>query len=369
MNSNVHLVLEYKKPRLFIRILLWAFGLIFLGISALLIYLNIKSNQLIKDFTEAANISKEELLNTSTSVVEQFQNNYKKIADLPQKYNFLLLGTDKLTGRTNDPELTDTVILLQVNFADGKIKTLSLPRDLYLEDYQTKINALYVYGKEKSPDQPEGFPKEVIEQLTNLKIDNVIVIAIEDLEKLINIIGGIEINVPAAFTDSQFPVQDVDVSVVTDPAILYEEVSFEKGWQQMDSLTALKYMRSRHSEGEQGTDDARAQRQQLVIQAMFNKLTTIQNVKVYGQLYRFYLNSFAKYISLEEIVQILTIGIDYLSKNELNSISFEKYQLGIYPNDENGIIYNPPLWQSNQQWVYKIKDLTKFNEKINAIFN
>ena len=79
MNSNVHLVLEYKKPRLFIRILLWAFGLIFLGISALLIYLNIKSNQLIKDFTEAANISKEELLNTSTSVVEQFQNNYKKI--------------------------------------------------------------------------------------------------------------------------------------------------------------------------------------------------------------------------------------------------------------------------------------------------
>jgi LCP family protein required for cell wall assembly len=274
-----------------------------------------------------------------------------------------------LSGRDGDPELTDTMMLLQANFENGKIITLSFPRDLYLEDYQTKINALYFYGKEKYSNSPEQFPKEAIEKLGNLKIDYAIAIGIEDLEKLISIVDGVEIDVPTAFTDPLFPVQGVDVSKITDPKILYEQISFEKGLQKMDSSTALKYMRSRHSEDDQGTDDARAQRQQLVLQALANKLTTIRDPKVFGQLYRFYLDRFAKNISISELVKISTVFIDYLSKNEQNKISFEKHQLSIYPADKNGVIFNPPLWQSKQQWIYKIKDQTKFTESINAIFN
>ena len=135
----------------------------------------------------------------------------------------------------------------------------------------------------------------------------------------------------------------------------------------MDSSTALKYMRSRYSEGDEGTDEARAYRQQLVLESLFAQLLTIREPQKLGQLYRFYLDYFASSLPLENIIQISTVFIDYMSQKDVN-ITFEKHQLSIYPEDENGVIYNPPLWQSKQQWIYKIKDQIKFTESINAIF-
>lgn len=369
MKQDLTVTLEYKKPGLFLKLILGFFGLLFLGLISLFIYFSIKTNKIIKEFAQAANLSKEEVLDTASASLNQFQDDLNKIAELPQKYNFLILGTDKLSGRDGDPELTDTMMLLQADFQSGKIKTLSLPRDLYAENYQTKINALYFYGKDRYPETPEKFPTEVITELSGFEANYTIVMGIEDLEKMIDILGGVQIDVPVAFTDPLFPIQDVDVSQVTDPKLLYEEVSFETGPQEMDSSMALKYMRSRHSEGDEGTDESRAQRQQLVLQAIFDKILQTRDPKVFGQLYRFYLDRFAKTISMEEIVQIGTVFIDYLSKENSKGISFEKHQLSIYPDDKDGVIYNPPLWQSKQQWIYKIKDQTKFTESINAIFN
>lgn len=369
MDKNLVLTLEYKKPKLFLKIILSILAVFFLAIISLFIYLGIKSNKFIQSFADSAKISKEETLDTLSSTLNQFQTDYEKIDQLPKKYNFLVLGTDKLSGRDGDPELTDSIMLLQADFTNGKIKTLSLPRDLYINDYQTKINALYFYGKDKYPDNPERFPKEIIEKLGNLKIDYTIVIGIEDLEKIINLVDGIDINVPTAFTDPLFPVQGIDVSKVSDPKILYEEISFAEGQQHMDGLTALKYMRSRHSGDDQGTDDARAERQQLVIQALFNKLLTIKNPQTLGKLYRFYLDEYSKSISISALTQMAVVFTDYLSQNQNNQLSFEKHQLTIYPDDQNGVIFNPPLWQSKQQWIYQIKDLNKFTESINVIFN
>ncbi|AKM81432.1 MAG: Transcription attenuator LytR [Candidatus Pacebacteria bacterium GW2011_GWF2_38_9] len=369
MKQDLTVTLEYKKPSLIFKLILWFFGLLFLSFISLFIYFSIKTNKIIKDFAKAAELSKEEVLDTASISLNQFQDNLNNVSELAQKYNFLILGTDKLSGRDGDPELTDTVMLLQADFKNGKIKTLSLPRDLYVENYQTKINALYFYGKDRYPETPEKFPEEVIAEISNFKADHTIVMGIEDLEKMIDILGGVEIDVPIAFTDPLFPIQDVDVSEITDPKLLYEEVSFKTGFQEMDSSLALKYMRSRHSEGDEGTDEARAQRQQLVLEAIFDKILKTRNPEVFGQLYRFYLDRFAKNISTEEIIQIGTVFIDYISKNTSTEISFEKHQLSIYPDDENGVIFNPPLWQSKQQWIYQIKDQIKFTESINAIFN
>ncbi len=368
MNTDLVLSLEYKRPKLILRVLLYFFLAIFLSIVIGFTYLTIKTNKFIKEFAQAANLSKEEVLNTISHSMDQFQNNYQKIAELPKKYNFLLLGTDKLSGRDGDPELTDTILFLQADFTNGKIKTLTFPRDLYLEDYQTKINALYFYGQDKYPTNPTQFPQEIIEKLSEQKIDHVIVLGIEDLEKLINIVGEIEIDVPTSFTDPTFPVPGIDVSLVTDPKILYEEISFTKGLQKMNSSTALKYMRSRYSDGDEGTDEARAYRQQLVLEALFDELLTMRDPQKLGQLYRFYLDFFASSLPLENIVQIGTVFIDYMSQKDAQ-MAFEKHQLSIYPENEDGVIYNPPLWQSKQQWIYKIKDQTKFTESIHAIFD
>lgn len=369
MSSDLVFTLEYQKPKLFLRIVLWILGIIFLAFISLFVYLNILSNRFIKTFTKAANINKEEFLATGTNFLDQLQKNYEQSQNLPKKYNFLVLGTDKLSGRDGDPELTDTILLIQINFENGLIKTLSLPRDLYHEEYQTKINALYFYGQEKYPDEPEKFPKEVLTEMTGFKIDQILVLGIEDLGALIDLVGGVEINVPVAFTDPTFPVPGVDVSKVTDPKILYKEISFEVGPQQMNADRALEYVRSRYSEGNEGTDESRALRQQLVLEALFKKISTIRNPETLGKLYRFYLDRFANFLSLDEINPLAANYLIYLEKNQSGQFTFEKHQLPIYPEDQNGVIYNPPLWQTKQQWLYKIKNQDKFYENIQTIFN
>lgn len=368
MNTDLVLSVEYKKPKLILKILLFFILTLLISILVGFTYLTIKTNKFIKEFALAANVNQEELLKTISNSINQFQNNYKNIENLSKKYNFLILGTDKLSGRDGDPELTDSILFLQTDFTEGKIKTLAFPRDLYLENYQTKINALYFYGRDKYPENPTQFPTEVVSELSGQNIDYTIVIGIEDLEKLISIVGEIEIDVPTSFTDSNFPVPGVDVSTVTDPRILYEEISFVEGVQKMDSSTALKYMRSRYSEGDEGTDEARAIRQQLVLESLFEQILTLRDPQKLGQLYRFYLDNFSADISLEEIVQIGTVFVDYVNR-EQTSLKFEKHQLSIYPDNDEGVIYNPPLWQSKQQWIYKIKDQSKFTESIYAIFN
>lgn len=369
MSSNLVFTLEYRKPGIFLKVVLWILGLLFLSLIALFVYLNVLSNRFIKAFVKGAEVTKEEFLTTGTNFFNQLQQNYEQAPNLPQKYNFLLLGTDKLSGRDGDPELTDTILLAQIDFETGLIKTLSLPRDLYHEDYQTKINALYFYGQEKYKDEPDRFPREVLSEMTTLKIDQSLVLSIEDLADLINLVDGIEIDVPTAFTDSTFPVPGIDVSEVKDPKILYKEISFETGKQHMDANRALEYVRSRYSSGNEGTDEARAIRQQLVLEALFQKILSIRSPEKFGQLYRFYLDRFEKYISLDEINPIAARYLVYLEKNPNEKLSFEKHQLPIYPENEEGVIFNPPLWQTKQQWLYKIKDENKFHENIQAIFN
>ena len=51
----------------------------------------------------------------------------------------------------------------------------------------------------------------------------------------------------------------------------YESLHFAQGLQKFDGLTALKFARSRHAYGEEGSDFARAKRQQIVIDATKNK--------------------------------------------------------------------------------------------------
>jgi len=71
----------------------------------------------------------------------------------------------------------------------------------------------------------------------------------------------------------------------------YESLHFNQGLQKMDGVTALKYARSRHAYGQEGSDFARAKRQQLVIDATRNKvlsLSTFSNPVKLKNLYDTY---------------------------------------------------------------------------------
>ncbi len=179
--------------------------------------------------------------------------------DRNQYHSFLLLGLDQ---RPDNPTLlTDTILLVTVNTKTGKSLLFSLPRDLWLEDQRTKINALYYYGRRRDPQHPFGLLKTTVERLTGQKIDQVALLTMANVRDLIDFLGGIDIYVERSFRDSHFPRDDGSHGVRT--------VSFQKGWHHFSGQRALEYMRSRKSSNPQeGNDLARERRQQEVLLAL-----------------------------------------------------------------------------------------------------
>lgn len=283
--------------------------------------------------------------------------------------NFLILGTDVLIDERGDvPPLTDTLILLSLNLNTGDIHTVSLPRDIWSDAYQTKINALYAYGFQRNPDKPENFPTQVIHELTGIPIHHTLVLSLEELRTLIDMVGGVEVAVETGFTDPLFPREGVDVTVVRDPALLYETITFEPGSQIFSGERALQYIRSRQSEGDEGHDLARGVRQQRVIQALFAKLTQykmfINRPELAGELYNFYHAHFEQALPLSELVRMIQSLAPYRK-----DLRFQNHHLTALTDDpENGVLENPPpspLYQN--QWIYRIPDLARFRERIQTL--
>lgn len=276
--------------------------------------------------------------------------------------NFLILGLDSLNSRGNSTPLTDTLMLVSVDLASGKIVTLPLPRDLWSENYQTKINALYTYGLDRYPQQPEKFSADVIAQLTAIPIHHTVVISMETVSQLVDLIGGIEVEIEQGFIDEQFPRTEVDVTVATSPSELYETIEFKPGKKIMNGQTALKYMRSRHGNNDQNTDDARSLRQQVIIKALASKLfnpNVLLDTQLSGYLYRYYLDNFESSIAA---VELLSIGKNLLPIR--NAIMLENKSIKVYPDDQTGTIEHPPQYLYDGQWVYTIRDEDEFEQDI-----
>jgi LCP family protein required for cell wall assembly len=371
-------------------LLLGAGAIAVAGLLSLCILL-FKLKQEYRQFLSAADLTHPELKQIVSDALEQHNQFVQKQIQLQSQTqdqsqalntNFLLLGVDQVANRGGDPLLTDTMLLLNLDPKQQQVTALSLPRDLWLEAYKTKINALYTYGQDRFPQQPEKFPTRVISNLTQIPIDYTVVLSLSQLAELIDLVGGIQVNVPQAFVDREFPRSDVNLEEVTDPEQLYTTVEFRAGKQTMQAERALQYIRSRHSQNEQGTDLARGQRQQQVIQALLGKLTQpqlyLQQPSLAAALIRYYQNNFAQYVPLADALalglnlsgigrikqQAAVSELTRTPKPSLPELQFESVSLPVYP-EENAVLYHPPqatFYQ--QQWVYTIHDKQKFAEYV-----
>lgn len=166
------------------------------------------------------------------------------------------------------PDLTDTMILATV--AEDKVTLVSLPRDIWVPEIRAKLNSAYYWGKEKS----EGYKlvNEAVGSITGVQPNHNLVIDFSIFKDLIDALEGIEVDVQNTFIDEKYPIAGKE----DDSCILcrYETIKFEKGITTMNGETALKFVRSRNAEGDEGTDFAREARQQLVITAIKNKVSS-----------------------------------------------------------------------------------------------
>ncbi len=280
--------------------------------------------------------------------------------------NILILGIDSHESRGEVPPLTDTMMLAAMHLPSGQINTLSLPRDLWSDAYATKINALYYYGQERYPNEPERFPAETMAEMLDVPIHHTVVISMSSLAELIDLIGGVEVEIPQGFTDEQFPRPDVDVTVEHDPTKLYKTVTFVEGPATMNGERALEYIRSRHSVDEQGHDLARSERQQLIISSLIQKIMSAQVISdpaLLGKLYKHYLNQYDQYLPVVELAALVKQLVPVRQQ-----ISLNPHSLTIYPDDENGAIWHPPVRAYQNQWVYAIRDQDTLEKQVQSIF-
>lgn len=147
-----------------------------------------------------------------------------------KKINFLLVG---ISGYEEDYKLADTIMLCSYDPKEQKASILSIPRDTYVgknikkASASYKINAVYRNGK-----NIEGMV-EAIEDITELEIDNYLVVDTAALRQLVDAIGGVEFEVPI---DMKYDDTTQDL-----------HIDLKAGYQKLNGEQAEWLVRFRHS--------------------------------------------------------------------------------------------------------------------------
>ena len=188
--------------------------------------------------------------------------------------NVLILGA--AGGDHEGADLTDTMMVLSVDAQKKSVALISIPRDTWSDTLKDKVNSAYHYGEEKSA-KGGGMvlAKVVVEDVIGMPIHYGLLIDFSGFKKIIDVLGGVDVNVTRAFTDNEYPIAGKERDTCPgDPTnrCVYESIHFDEGRQHMNGDVALKYARSRHAEGEEGSDFARSRRQQDIMIALKDKI-------------------------------------------------------------------------------------------------
>jgi polyisoprenyl-teichoic acid--peptidoglycan teichoic acid transferase len=194
--------------------------------------------------------------------------NMPKVWNGKERVNVLVMGIDQREGEVDPAYRTDTMIVLTLDPVTLRAGMLSIPRDLWvpIPGYDNgRINTANFLGD--AYDYPGGGPalaRKTVQQLLGVPIHYYARVNFTAFEDLVDRIGGITVNVPEDIYDPEYPTENYGTEVF----------SINKGVQQLDGATALKFARTRHSLANGDFD--RARNQQLVIMAVKEKLSDPQ---------------------------------------------------------------------------------------------
>lgn len=303
------------------------------------------------------------------------------------RVNILLLGIGG--GNHDGADLTDSIIVASYSLSTHNVTLFSIPRDLYLPSIKDKINAAYEDGKFQggTADTRRGltFAENTMSGVLGIPIHYGILMDFSSFSKAIDLVGGVDVNVPDTFDDYQYPIdgkendlcgwteqqmnlnpdqaktlnvppgqQNVYVDptgkIATDSSTLdfscrFEHIHFNQGMMHMDGATALEFVRSRHALGPEGSDFARSRRQQLVLQAFRAKVLSAQTLfnpsKISGLI-----SDFGSGV-VTDVPQNNYLQMYSLAKNVKRVDSLVLGDLG----NGKSLFINPPLQDYGGAWV------------------
>ncbi len=178
------------------------------------------------------------------------------------RFTVLVMGLDRRPGETGLAYRTDTLMLASIDPQSSSIGILSIPRDLYVEvpgiQYLQRVNTPMVLGELQQPGYGPRLAMQTVEYNLGMRVHDYLAVDFNSFVRLINAIGGLEIDVPESIRDPFYP----------DMNFGYSPFYISAGPQLLDGETALKYARTRHGDN----DFQRAERQQAVMYAIRDKL-------------------------------------------------------------------------------------------------
>lgn len=191
------------------------------------------------------------------------------------RINILLLG---MGGEGHDGAyLTDTIMLASLDPVSKKAALLSIPRDLSLPvaGVWRKVNSINALAEAKKEDGGAA-TSAALSQVLGIPIDYYIRVDFQGFVNIVDELGGVKVEVENTLDDYQYPILGQEEN--PDYYARFEHLHIESGSQTMDGSLALKYARSRHGLGQEGSDFARSKRQQRIITAVKDKLLDRQNL-------------------------------------------------------------------------------------------
>ncbi len=258
--------------------------------------------------------------------------------------NILVMGSDSregagnnIDGLTGGGERSDTTILVHLSADRQTAYGISIPRDSLVERPEcfdeegdsipggsgAMWNDAFSYGG------PACTIRQ-IESLTDIRINNYIVVDFRGFRNMVDAIDGVEVCVPQDINDQE------------------HGITIKAGTREITGREALAYVRVRHVEGTDGSDLGRIKRQQAFVAAMANKVLSGQVMTRPDRLLSF-LDAATNSLTtdIENIGRMARIGYEFKDIG-LNRIQFITVPWQYAPSDPNRVEWLPEaeeLWE------------------------
>lgn len=303
-----------KKRRRWLRALLWAVVIIILFFAFFYVKNKISPSNTVSWIDNIPIIGQVKHLAESADRDLKGEEN--------DRINILLLG---IGGKNHDGgQLTDTIMVASYKPSTKQVSLFSIPRDLTipLENLGLrKINNANALAEAKEPGSGGIATSQVVGHLLEAPIDYYVRVDFQGFEKIIDEVGGIDVNVENTLDDYSYPIlgQEENPNYYS----RFEHLHVDPGLQHMNGEQALKFARSRHGVGGEGTDFARARRQQKVLEAVREKVlsaNTLLNPKKTSAIINDLQNNISTNLKIWEIVKLIGLVKNVKSDMIINKV-------------------------------------------------
>ena len=254
---------------------------------------------------------------------------------LTEPFTMLLMGIDSTDEVLEKNAIAngDTLILITFNPKTLNATMISIPRDSYVpiacwsDKAENKITHAAGYGTDCM--------MQTIEDYFGVNIDYYAKINFKGLVKLVNAVGGVEVNV------------DADQTLCTDDSSRGGQVCIEPGLQTLNGEQALVYARNRKQLA--NGDFGRGLHQQEIVMALIDKIKDIDKVSTFTKILDTISNSMDTNLTTKQLLSFYNIGKDIAkrsaSKESSNLLNIQQLYLQgqgqmIYDERMRMVLYN-----------------------------